>query len=204
MSEQTEPLHVAVVGAGPLAQALAGGLAALGHDPELTDSSLPGRGRLDAAVFAPWDPALVTPRPLVDLTDDEFGAAWQVTLDDAVTMCKRARDRFGGNGGRLVMVVPTIAMAGGAGYAHWAAAAEGVHLLAKSATRQWGTEGIAANVLAVGPDHVLADPEAAGPVSIASPALPDADPGEVLAFLCSPAAANLGGQTLVVDGGLWM
>ncbi len=102
------------------------------------------------------------------------------------------------------MVVPTIAMAGGDGYAHWAMAAEGVHLLAKSATRQWGPEGITANVLAVGPTDVLADPEAAGPVSIATPALPDADPGEVLAFLCSDAAGKLGGQTLVVDGGLWM
>ncbi len=191
---------VAVVGAGPLAGTLSVSLMRLGAELVALDDA----GPLDAAVFAPWNPADIVPRPLVDLADDEFGAAWQVTLDDAVTVCVKARERFGPSGGRLVMVVPTIAMAGGDGYAHWAMAAEGVHLLAKSATRQWGPEGITANVLAVGPSAVLADPEAAGPVSIASPALADADPGEVLAFLCGNAAGNLGGQTLVVDGGLWM
>jgi 3-oxoacyl-[acyl-carrier protein] reductase len=192
---------VAVVGANPLAGQLRSALTDAGATV-LDD--LGGAGPLDAAVFAPWDPAVTTPRPLADLGDDEFGTAWQTTLDDAVAMCRRARERFGTRGGRLVMVVPTIALAGGAGYAHWAMAAEGVRLLAKSAARQWGPDGITANVLAVGPTDVLADPGAAGPVSIATPALPDADPGEVLAFLCSPAAANLGGQTLVVDGGLWM
>lgn len=199
MSE-TDPLRIAVVGDGPLATHLAEGLRARGADLSALDDA----GALDAAVFAPWDPAAITPRPVVELTDAEFGAAWQDTLDDAVAMCIRARERFGSSGGRLVLTVPTIAMAGGSQYAHWAAAAEGVHLLAKSATRQWGPDGITANVLAVGPADMLADPDAAGPVSIAAPALPDADPGEVLAFLCSPAAAHLGGQTLVVDGGLWM
>ncbi|MCU0310109.1 MAG: SDR family oxidoreductase [Acidimicrobiales bacterium] len=195
------PLAVAVLGGGPLAGRLRSALTATGCT--VTDD-LRGDGPLGAAVFATWDPAVVVPRPFADLDDDGFGAAWQTTLDDAVDMCTRARERFGAAGGRLVMVVPTIALAGGAGYAHWAMAAEGVRLLAKSAARQWGPEGITANVLAVGPAGVLADPEAAGPVSIAAPARPDADPGEVLAFLCSPAAAALGGQTLVVDGGLWM
>ncbi len=199
-SSSIDGAAVAVVGIGPLAGALSVSLMRLGAELVTLDDA----GPLDAAVYAPWDPADVVPRPLVDLTDDEFETAWQVTLDDAVATCVKARERFGPSGGRLVMVVPTIAMAGGDGYAHWAMAAEGVHLLAKSATRQWGPEGITANVLAVGPTDVLADPEAAGPVSIATPALPDADPGEVLAFLCSDAAGKLGGQTLVVDGGLWM
>jgi 3-oxoacyl-[acyl-carrier protein] reductase len=79
-----------------------------------------------------------------------------------------------------------------------------VHILAKSAARQWGPEGIAVNALAVAPETVLADPAVAGPVSIASPAVPHAEVGDVLAFLCSRAAASLAGQTLTVDGGLWM
>ena len=39
---------------------------------------------------------------------------------------------------------------------------------------------------------------------IAAPAVPGAEPGDVVAFLFSPAAAGLAGQTLTVDGGLWM
>jgi 3-oxoacyl-[acyl-carrier protein] reductase len=195
-----DPLRIAVAGEGPLARGFSAALASMGH----VVGSIDEDGPLDAAVFAPWDPAAMTPRRFVELSDAEFGAAWQDTLDHAVATCIRAHDRFGPDGGRLVLTVPTIALAGGDHYVHWAAAAEGVHLLAKSATRQWGPDGITANVLAVGPTEVLADPEAAGPVSIASPALPGADPSRVLAFLCSPDAAHLGGQTLVVDGGLWM
>ena len=103
-----------------------------------------------------------------------------------------------------MLTTPTTAFAGGAEYGHWAAAAEGVHLLAKSTARQWGPEGISVNSLAVAPDRVLADATVAGPVSIAAPAVPGAEPGDVVAFLCSPAAAGLAGQTLTVDGGLWM
>jgi hypothetical protein len=51
---------------------------------------------------------------------------------------------------------------------------------------------------------VLADAVIAGPVSIATPAVPDADPGAVVEFLCSTDARNLAGQLLTVDGGLWM
>jgi NAD(P)-dependent dehydrogenase (short-subunit alcohol dehydrogenase family) len=65
-------------------------------------------------------------------------------------------------------------LAGGDHYAHWAAAAEGVHILTKSMARQWGPEGIAVNALAVSPTLVLADAVVAGPVSIATPAIPDA------------------------------
>lgn len=193
-------LRIAVVGDGPLARRLVGDLTAAGH----SCGALADDGPLDACLFAPWDPAHVTPVTIDALTDAEFAAAWQDTLDAAIDACVRSRTRFGTDGGRLVFVIPTIAMAGGARYGHWAAAAEGVHQLAKSAARQWGPEGITANVLAVGPADVLADPAVAGPVSIAAPALPSADPVAVAAFLCGPGAAHLGGQTLVVDGGTWM
>jgi NAD(P)-dependent dehydrogenase (short-subunit alcohol dehydrogenase family) len=74
----------------------------------------------------------------------------------------------------------------------------------QTAWRQWGPEGIAVNALAVDPALVLSDPVAAGPVSIAQPAVSEPDAAEALAFLCSPEARKLAGQTLTVDGGLWM
>jgi len=195
---RSAPGRVRVVGEGPLAADLAGALRERGAEVVAGDDGL------DAMVFAPWDPAVVTPVPLADLTDDGFDQAWQQTMDAAIAACVEARAAFAGAGGRIVLTVPTTAFAGGAEYGHWAAAAEGVHLLAKSTARQWGPEGIAVNVLAVAPSEVLSDPAVAGPVSIAAPAVPDAEPGDVLAFLCSPAAASLAGQTLTVDGGLWM
>jgi NAD(P)-dependent dehydrogenase (short-subunit alcohol dehydrogenase family) len=123
----------------------------------------------------------MVPRPLAELTDAEFDQAWQQTMDAAVAACTEARTTFAGNGGAIVLTLPTTALAGGDHYAHWAAAAEGVHILTKSIARQWGPEGIAVNALAVSPELVLADAVIAGPVSIATPAVPDADPGAVVA-----------------------
>jgi 3-oxoacyl-[acyl-carrier protein] reductase len=197
----TAPGRVRVVGAGPLADELSAALRERGAEVVGAGQAV---DRLDAVVFAPWDPAVVRPVPLAELTDADFDRAWQQTMDAAVAACVAARADFAGRGGRIVLTIPTTAFAGGAEYGHWAAAAEGVHILAKSAARQWGGEGIAVNALAVAPDRVLADAVVAGPVSIAAPAVPDAEPGDVLAFLCSPAAAGLAGQTLTVDGGLWM
>jgi len=185
------------MGAGPLAAQLSTALSERGN--ELVDAA-----PYEALVFAPWDPAQMVPRPIAELTDAEFDLAWQQTMDAAVAACTEARTTFAGNGGAIVLTLPTTALAGGDHYAHWAAAAEGVHILTKSVARQWGPEGIAVNALAISPVLVLADAVVAGPVSIATPAVPNADPGAVVEFLCSNDARNLAGQLLTVDGGLWM
>ena len=190
-------VRIKVVGTGPLATQLSTALEARGH--EIADS-----GDYSALVFAPWDPAEMIPRPIAELTDAEFDRAWQQTMDAAVAACTEARTTFAGKGGSLILTLPTTGLAGGDHYAHWAAAAEGVHILTKSVARQWGPEGIAVNALAISPELVLADAAVAGPVSIATPAVPDADPAAVVEFLCSPDARNLAGQLLTVDGGLWM
>lgn len=190
-------MRIKVVGSGPLAAHLSAALSDRGHEP--TDSA-----PYEALVFAPWDPAVMLPRALAELTDAEFDLAWQQTMDAAIAACVEAREVFAGAGGAIVLTLPTTALAGGDHYAHWAAAAEGIHIFTKSLARQWGPEGIAVNALAVSPELVLADAVVAGPVSIATPAVPDADPGAVIEFLCSTDARNLAGQLLTVDGGLWM
>lgn len=190
-------VKIKVVGTGPLAAQFSAALGQRGH-------TIVEAAPFDAMVFAPWDKAVMVPRPLSELTDDEFDVAWQQTMDDAIARCIEARAAFDGKGGSIVLTLPTTALAGGNYYSHWAAAAEGIHIFTKSLARQWGPEGIAVNALAVSPELVLADAAVAGPVSIATPAVPDADPSAVLEFLCSPDARNLAGQLLTVDGGLWM
>jgi 3-oxoacyl-[acyl-carrier protein] reductase len=204
-----EGRRIQVVGAGELAHSLSADLRRLGAvlaDPvaALVGTDIVEGTVLRAAVFAPWDRTAMTPRPLIELTDAEFNIAWQQTMDAAIAMCLGAREAFGGRGGNIVLTFPTTAFVGGAMYAHWAAAAEGVHILTKSVARQWGPEGIAVNALALDPALVLADPDAAGPVSIAQPAVAEPDAADALAFLCSPEARKLAGQTLTVDGGVWM
>jgi len=190
-------VRIKVVGSGPFAVQLRTTLEERGHQP--TDSA-----PYEALVFAPWDPKVMVPRPIASLTDDEFDEAWQQTMDAAIAACVEAREAFAGAGGSIVLTLPTTALAGGNQYSHWAAAAEGIHIFTKSLARQWGPEGIAVNALALSPELALADAALAGPVSIATPAAPDAEPIAVIEFLCSTDARNLAGQLLTVDGGLWM
>ena len=194
--------RIRVVGTGGFARSAAEGLRARGA--RIVEGETTPDDSFDALVFAPWDPAVIVPRPITELSDDEFDLAWQQTMDQAVASCVEARAAFAGGPGNIVLTFPTTGLVGGAYHSHWAAAAEGVHILARSVARQWGPEGITVNALAIDASVVLADPVSAGPVSIASPAVPGARPDAVLAFLCSPEARDLAGQTLTVDGGLWM
>jgi 3-oxoacyl-[acyl-carrier protein] reductase len=113
-------------------------------------------------------------------------------------------------GGRVVVVVPTAAMAGAPGLAATAAAAEAQRQLAKSVARQWGSDGLAVNIVA-------ADLAALAPagvdlpaVSLSPPALgPDAVTdlagiARLVSLVASGEAAALTGATLSADGGIWM
>ena len=60
------------------------------------------------------------------------------------------------------------------------------------------------NVVAVAPTEFLEDPDVAGSTSLAPPALTTRDPASLIDFLCSEAAGDVTGQTIVVDGGVWM
>jgi NAD(P)-dependent dehydrogenase (short-subunit alcohol dehydrogenase family) len=108
--------------------------------------------------------------------------------------------------GRLVLVVPTIGLTGGAGRVPAAAASEGLRAMAKSAARQWGGVGITTACVAV-PPELLASGAPAGP-PVGAPALGRAavveDVAEVVAMLLGPAGAVLTGVTLPVDGGSLM
>lgn len=153
--------------------------------------------------------ASVVIRPVFDpvarafdtITDEQFDAAFEAPLRDTVARMQQAwRDGVR----RIVVVVPTIGMSGANHYAHTAAAAEAIRILVKSAARQWGAAGVTVNAVAVAPAQVIDDPDIAGPVSIAAPALDHADPSAIIEFLCSDAAGDVTGQTFTVDGGQWI
>ena len=103
-----EGRRIRIVGEGALARSLAASLRELGA--VITDAS----EALDAAVFAPWDASAMVPRPLIELTDEEFGEAWQQTMDAAIAMCVDARRSFDGRAGNIVLTFPTTAFVGGA------------------------------------------------------------------------------------------
>lgn len=140
-------------------------------------------------------------RPFDSITDGQWEAAWEVPMRTVVTQMQQA---FHAGARRIVVVVPTTAMSGGACYVHVAATAEAIRVLVKSAARQWGEHGVTVNAVAVAPEVFFVDVAVAGPQSLTAPALSSRDPSAVIDFLCSEAAGDVTGQTIVVDGGVWM
>ncbi|MHB8670787.1 MAG: SDR family NAD(P)-dependent oxidoreductase [Acidimicrobiales bacterium] len=165
-------------------------------------------GPIDAAVHAHIDPEALERRDLAAVDDVMWGAAWEGSLQPTIWCLQGAFAQMRGRGGRIVVVTPTIGLFGAAGYVPWACAAEGQRLLAKSAARQWGSDGVTVNCLAAAPDAFVGDLHAEE-VSLASAALGrGSDPGgelaSLLVFLVGEGSHSLTGATLCADGGVWM
>ncbi|MGV0790693.1 SDR family oxidoreductase [Mycolicibacterium sp. XJ1819] len=137
------------------------------------------------------------------------GEDWRRLVDDSMwrtlSALQRARAAFGAEGGRIVVVVPTIGMAGAAGLVAYTTALEGIRAMVKSAARQWASQGIGANLVAV-PLSMFTDDGAAAAGHLTAPAVVDDSTlihtvAESVKFLLQPNLAHLAGETIVADGG---
>lgn len=155
---------------------------------------------VSARVIVP--PLVIEPMRVVDLTDDDIDRCWERPMRVVIEELQRAH---ADGCRRIVVVVPTTGMSGGAEHAAVAATSEAARVLVKSAARQWGSDGVTVNAVALDPEVFGIDTAVTGPVSIAPRALEGAvDPSGTISFLCSDAAGHVTGQTVVCDGGLWM
>lgn len=204
----------------PLGAGLAAGLRSAGATVGLVDGALPDREAAAAAVaaavaevgvphalvHAAVEPAGLEPMPLIDVDDERWWSVWEGTMRSSLWLCQAVHPHLVGNDGRVVFLTPTLSMSGAAGLVALSAAAEGQRLLAKSAARQWGVDGITVNCVAPAPELLGLD---AGEMALSAPALgragdPAADLGPIVAFLCSAGSHFLTGATLSADGGVWM
>jgi len=126
-----------------------------------------------------------------------------------VWVVQAAHAHLRGRAGRLVVVCPSVALEGAAGLVPLAAGAEAQRLLAKSAARRWGPDGITVNTVAV-PVTAL-DPTLAVGASDAArtaPALDGDDPlataAATVVWLASHDAGGVTGATIGADGGALM
>jgi 3-oxoacyl-[acyl-carrier protein] reductase len=165
-------------------------------------------GRLDVLVHAALPAAALVPQALADVDDDAWRSVWEDVMTTTLGLFAAAHPHLAGRDGRIVVAVPAVGLSGAAGLCPLATTVEGVRLLAKSAARQWGGDGITVNTLVVAGEHLGLDPAAGGAMSLAPPALggvgdPAADIGPVVEFLAGEGAHFLTGATLVLDGGVW-
>lgn len=105
--------------------------------------------------------------------------------------------------GRIVLVLPTIGIAGAAGAVDYTTVIEGARAMAKSAARQWASEGIGVNIV-LAPSHLFVRDVDTSHLSTA--AVPDDGAlihsvTETAKFLLRDDLRHLTGATIVVDGG---
>jgi len=165
-------------------------------------------GAVHGVVHAAVDPIAYERVPMHEVDDARWDAVWEQTLRRALFVLQAGHTQMRSAGGAFVFVGSPVGMAGAAELAPYAAAMEGVRVLAKSAARQWGADGIRVNVLAPAPEHVPAG-VASGELALSPPALGGAgDPADdlapVAAWLLSDDAHFVTGVTVPADGGVWM
>lgn len=135
------------------------------------------------------------------------GDDWLRLVDESMwrtlTALQQARAGFSA-GGRIVVVVPTVGMVGAPGLVAYTTAVEGIRAMVKSAARQWASQGIGANLVAVPLAMFSDDANAAGHLTVA--AVRDDSTlihtvVESVKFLLRPDLDHLAGETIVADGG---
>jgi NAD(P)-dependent dehydrogenase (short-subunit alcohol dehydrogenase family) len=167
-------------------------------------------GAVDAYVhLGPWSEP--PPRtPLVELDDASFTAWFERPFAALLWSLHEAYAHLRRPGARVVVVVPTISMAGAPGLAATAAAAEAQRVMVKSAARQWGAEGIVMNVVAadltaLAPGEVDLPSVSLSPPALGAARVADLDAvARVVADLAADGATAVTGVTVSADGGTWM
>ncbi|HSX61450.1 MAG TPA: 3-oxoacyl-ACP reductase FabG [Tahibacter sp.] len=141
---------------------------------------------------------------------------WQVILDTNLSSVYRTskavmRGMMKARKGRIISIASVIGLTGNPGQANYAAAKAGIIAFSKSLAREIGSRGITVNVVAPGfieTDMTASLPQEQKDAMLTQIALgrlgqPD-DIAHAVAFLASPAAAWITGETLHVNGGMYM
>ncbi|HTQ36742.1 MAG TPA: 3-oxoacyl-ACP reductase FabG [Steroidobacteraceae bacterium] len=212
-----------VVGTATSAEGAAQVGAALGAAGrgEVLDVGAPGSledliARLDAAGDLPTilvnNAAITRDTLLLRMKDDDWGKVIDTNLSANFRVSKLCVKRMmKERRGRIINITSVVGLMGNAGQANYAAAKAGVIGLTKSLARELASRNITVNAVAPGfidTDMTKGLPEAQKAALLAQiPAGRLGTPEEIasaVAFLASPEAAYITGQTLSVNGGMLM
>jgi 3-oxoacyl-[acyl-carrier protein] reductase len=149
---------------------------------------------------------------LLRMKQDDWDAVMQTNLASVFRLSKAVlRGMMKARKGRIISIASVVAMTGNAGQANYAAAKAGMIGFSKSLAREVGSRGITVNVIAPGfidtdMTRALSDEQRQslnGQIPLARLGSPD-DIAAAVAFLASAGGSYITGETLHVNGGMYM
>jgi 3-oxoacyl-[acyl-carrier protein] reductase len=149
---------------------------------------------------------------MMRMSDDEWNAVINTNLSSIFRMSKECvRGMMKKRWGRIISIGSVVASAGNPGQANYCAAKAGVIGFSKSLAYEVSTRGITVNVVAPGfiatdmTDKLTDEQKSFIAAKIPSGQMGEpADIAETVAFLASDGARYITGQTLHVNGGMYM
>lgn len=149
---------------------------------------------------------------LMRMKDEEWSAIMDTNLTSIFRVSKAClKGMMKARKGRIISIASVVGSTGNAGQTNYSAAKAGVMGFSKSLAREVGSRGITVNVVAPGfidTDMTRALPEAQRDALLGQIPLgrlgSAAEIAHAVAFLASPGAAYITGETLHVNGGMYM
>ncbi len=149
---------------------------------------------------------------LMRMSEADWQAVLNTNLSGIYRTCRALlRPMLKARSGRIVNLASVIGLTGNAGQANYAAAKAGIIGFSKSLAQEVGSRGITVNVVAPGfieTDMTRDLPEASRSALLQRIALgrmgQPADIAAAVSFLLSPGATYITGETLHVNGGMYM